>query len=265
MMQDRAKAGSGIGIAAEVAAALDWWREAGVDSDFTDEPAPWLAPAEAKSTAQAQAHAGGNTQGTAPPLPRTHPKPAIDSSGWPQALADFTPWWLSEPALDDGRVTGRVPPRGPIGGKTEADIMVIVPDPERDDREQLLSGPQGRLLDAMLAAMGIMPEQVYLASVLPRHTPMADWPALAEKGFGNLLAHHVGLVKPERLIVLGSNILPLLGHEPAHKPAVSRQFAHEGSTIPLLAGKSLAALLERPLWKAGLWQEWLDWSGRPDR
>jgi DNA polymerase len=186
--------------------------------------------------------------------------PAIDRSHWPQDLTGFTAWWLSEPALDDGRASGRVPPRGPAG----AGVMVIVPEPERGDADRLLSGPQGRLLDAMLAAMEIAPEQAYLASVLPRHMPMPDWAALAAKGLGAVLCHHVALVRPQRLIALGGNILPLLGHDPAQSPAVLREFNHEGLTIPLLTGKALVALLERPRWKAGLWQGWLDWTeGQP--
>jgi DNA polymerase len=90
---------------------------------------------------------------------------------------------------------------------------------------------------------------------------MADWDAIAAKGLGALLMHHVKLVAPQRLVALGGNILPLLGHDPAHSPAALRQFNQQGLTIPLLAGKSLAALLERPRWKAGLWQGWLDWTG----
>ncbi|EJL32139.1 hypothetical protein PMI02_01519, partial [Novosphingobium sp. AP12] len=28
----------------DITGALDWWREAGVDSDFLDEPVSWLPP-----------------------------------------------------------------------------------------------------------------------------------------------------------------------------------------------------------------------------
>lgn len=251
-MEDRAKAGLAPLSADAVAAALDWWRGAGVDCDFTEEPVSWLAPppaAEAKGAPERRPAA-------APPSPPEPPKPAVDRSIWPQDLSGFANWWLSDPALDDGRTAGRIAPRGGAG----AEFMVIVPDPERDDTDSLLSGPQGKLLTAMLSAMGVAPEQTYLASVLPRHMPMADWPALADKGFGGLLRHHVKLVSPRRLIALGSNILPLLGNDPAHNPAVLRTFNHDELSIPLLAGKSLAALLERPRWKAGLWQGWLDWT-----
>jgi DNA polymerase len=250
---------------------MDWWREAGVDCDFADTPTRWLIPQENAEPARegrdprrqdAPAAAEGASrlrQGAEPE--RAPASPIVDRSAWPQDLAAFTAWWLSEPAHDDGRLSGRVAPRGRQG----AELMIIVPDPERgDDAEQggrLLSGRQGHLLDAMLAAMGVAAEDTYVASVLPRHTPMADWAAIAEKGFGALLCHHVALVGPRRLVALGSNILPLLGNDPAHSPAVLMQFNQHGATIPLLAGKSLAALLERPRWKAGLWQGWLDWTG----
>ena len=138
--------------------------------------------------------------------------------------------------------------------------MIVVPDPEREDGSHLLSGPQGRLLGAMLSAMGIATQQAYVASALPRHTPMTDWTAAGALGFGEVLRHHIGLARPRRLLVLGTNILSLLGHDPAHNRAVLREIHQDGVTIPLLAGKSLAALLERPRWKAGLWQAWLDWT-----
>lgn len=239
------------GIGDEIAAALDWWREAGVDCDFAEEPVRWLAPTAAEARKAAERRPAAMAEPPPPP-----PKPTIDRGAWPQDLAEFREWWLNEPTLDDGRTSGRVAPRGEIG----AALMVIVPEPERDDGEQLLAGPQGKLLEAMLTAMGIAPESIYLATVLPRHTPMADWPALADKGFGGLLMHHVGLAAPKRVIALGSNILPLLNNDPAHNPAARREINHDGLTIPLLAGKSLSALLERPRWKAGLWQGWLDWT-----
>jgi DNA polymerase len=264
-MDDRAKPRAEAGLAEEIAAALDWWREAGIDADFADAPTRWLAGEKPHRDGEGPSRPDGTpAKDCAPPLHReaADAATAIDRSSWPQDHAGFVSWWLREPALDDGRTSGRVAPRGSPG----AEVMVIVSEPERDDADRLLSGPQGRLLDAMLAAMGIAPDAAYVASVLPRHMPMADWDAIAIKGLGALLAHHVTLVGPSRLVALGANILPLLGHDPAHNPAVLRSFNHEGLTIPLLAGKSLAALLERPRWKAGLWQGWLDWtSGQPSQ
>lgn len=138
--------------------------------------------------------------------------------------------------------------------------MVVVESPEPCDRENLLSGQHGALLDAILAAHGTTREAVYLASALPRAMPAPDWPALGKAGIGQVLAHHVALAAPKRLIVLGGNVLPLIGHESPQRPAVLRTFNHEGVTIPLLASWGLDALLLSPRAKPFLWRTWLEWS-----
>jgi hypothetical protein len=235
-------------LADQIGAAIDWWRDAGVDGDFSDIPQSWIEPELAERLEQPSVVAAAK--------PSLEAAPGIDRSNWPHDFESFADWWLAEPALDGGQVTGRVAPRGVQG----AQLMVLVPEPERDDSTQLLSGPQGRLLAGMLAAMGLAPELVYVASVLPRHTPHADWNAAAARGLDELACHHVTLAAPERLIVFGSNILPLLGHDPANFAAGAAQFAHGDIALPMLAARDLAVLLERPRWKAGFWANWLDWN-----
>ena len=137
--------------------------------------------------------------------------------------------------------------------------MVIVEEPEAEDTDSLLSGPQGRLLSDMLVAMGFDEGETRIASVLPRHMPMPDWSALNARGFGRLLAHHIVISAPERLIVLGGNILPLLDNNLPISSENLPRFNHEGQSIPLFAARGLPALLERPRWKATAWQGWLDW------
>jgi DNA polymerase len=233
-------------LAESIVAALDWWREAGVDGDWLDEPRSWLALPEEPPAAQPQ-----------PLIKAPAPPPVVaEPLEVPGDLAAFRQWWLSEPRLDGGRVADRVAPRGPAG----ADVMLLVAEPEREDTDSLLSGPQGRLLAAMLAAMGIEPENAYFASALPRHTPHADWPTAARAGIGEALARHIALAAPKRLIVFGNSILPLIGNDPAQSPAVGHEFHREGAHIPMLAARDVAALLERPRWKAGFWRDWLGWT-----
>jgi DNA polymerase len=238
-------------IQQQIVAAFDWWRDAGVDCDFTDDPKNWIVdPAEAAAKA-----APATPQFIVPKL--AEPEiPKIEAASVPGELSAFAKWWLSEPLLDAGRVAGRVPPRG----AAQAELMVIVPHPEVEDSETLLSGPQGRLLDAMLQAMGVAPDKAYVASALPRHTPHADWDALAASGMGIALAHHVNLVSPRRLLVFGTNVLPLLSNDLPNSPADLHQFNHEGARFALLVARELGALLERPRWKAGFWQRWLEWT-----
>lgn len=241
-----------------VEGALDWWREAGVDCDFDDEPINWIAlppqPEQAPKPVQAAERRASARQ----PETVAPPFGLAETATWPRDLESFTAWWLAEPALDEGRTQGRVPPRGQSG----AELMIVVPEPEQEDRERLLSGPEGRLLDAMLPAMDIAAGAVYLASALPRHTPAADWESARDRKIGEVLRHHITLVAPKRLIVFGRNILPLIGHDPPQRSAVLRKFNHDGQDIPLLAARSLTALLERPRWKAELWSAWLEWTHR---
>lgn len=243
----------------DIAAVLDWWREAGVDCAFDDAPRLWIAAAEPQGMAAEAA--------AAPVAPSSSSSIASDREGWPTALAQFAEWWLNEPSLDGGQLRGRVPPRGAPG----APLMVVVPQPEAEDRDTLLSGPQGRLLAAMLAAMGLAEAQVYIASALPRHTPMADWHDLAAQGLGDVLCWHLALARPQRVIAFGrpvSELLsaaglesPLGGNVPAQIIPGLPIINHDPSQVPLMVARDLGTLLERPIAKRHFWQHWLEWTG----
>ncbi|MFM6950049.1 MAG: hypothetical protein ACKOW1_03385 [Novosphingobium sp.] len=255
-MSNPAQTDPAIDPAAALSAVLDWWREAGIDHAFSDDPRTWLTEPAAPEAAPDRAF-------TPPPAP-PRPAPAAPKverfaglDALPGTLAAFQDWWMSEPSLDGGQTGGRVAPRGNEG----AALMVLFDHPEAEDRDVLLSGPQGRLLQAMFAAMGIGPEQAYIAACLPRHMPLPDWTALDAAGLGEIVRHHIALARPQRLLVFGRHISPLLGHDPTKSAETLRQFNHESVTIPLLMAPGLANLAGRPRSKAGLWQAWLDWTG----
>lgn len=237
-------------LAEQIAGALAWWREAGVDADFTAEPQQWLPEAvvEVQADDVSAVPARARAAPAAPPPPPAEPLPAD--------LDAFTAWWMSDPALP-GDPARRVPPRGAAGAKA----MVLVATPEQEDTDRLISGPQGRLLDAICAAVGWAAEDVYLASALPSHDPLPDWPALAGTRLGEATLHHVSLVAPERVLVLGANVLPLMGHDMAIRPAFFPDINHEARRFPVLAELDLAALLAQPRLKAGLWGRLLEWTG----
>jgi len=243
-------------LAETIAGALAWWHDAGVESAFSDDPVEWLAaPPTASEPPQQEAKAAGSKP---PANDRAAPEvERLDLTSMPSSLDAFVGWWLNEPMLAEGSTDLRVAPRGSIG----AELMVVVPEPERDDSDSLLSGPQGSLLAAMLSAFGLDEERVYFASALPRHLPGADWQAIAASGMGEVLTKHVDLAAPKRLCVFGAGILPLVSHDPPHGAADLRIFNHESMNVPMLACRSLAALLEQPRWKAKVWQKWLELTG----
>lgn len=235
--------------AGDLAAALDWWRDAGVDLDFADAPRSWLAKPEPAVTAVPEP---ARTPARGEPEPVT----ALPTD-LPATLEQFRDWWLTEPALDGGIVERRVPPRGPQG----APLMVLVAHPESQDAERLLSGPQGALLDTILGALGLAGDAVYLASCLPRHMPLPDWAALRAAGLGQIVAQHIALAAPQRLLVLDTNISSLLGHDPTKSDKPFTQFNHAGAMWPTLTAPGLDILGARPRGKARLWRDLLDWTG----
>ncbi|MFN9716963.1 MAG: hypothetical protein ACK54U_03330 [Sphingomonadales bacterium] len=258
-------------LAREFASALAWWQAAGVDCDFHDDATAWLADAPlgaAPATGTAAAPARRQTGSAAPapvierPAPSRiapaveAPKPArIDLLGEspPADLAAFRAWWLAAPALGAPSGFPRVAPRGPAG----AALMVLVPQPEEADRGTLLEGAQGRLLANILAAMGLAEEAVTIAAALPCHTPMADLEALAAGGMDAVTAHHLALAAPQRLLVLGTALAPMLG---AAGTDGLREINHAAGTVPVMVSETLEAMLHSPALKARFWRRWMEWS-----
>jgi uracil-DNA glycosylase len=259
-------------IAREFEAALAWWHAAGVDCDYVDDATAWLAetpigaPAGNAKTASAP-RAGSSpapgqsseslTARAAPvassPAPATLRRDLLGESP-PQDLAAFHEWWMTAPGIDTARAFPRIAPRGRVG----AALMVLVPQPEEADHDQLLSGPQGRLLTNILTAMGLDMSAVYIASALPCHTPMADLATLAAGGMDAVTAHHIGLVQPARVIAFGTGLAPMLGANSPDHPL--REINYAGGKVPVIASETLDSLMEMPRLKARFWRRWTEWS-----
>jgi len=257
-----------LALARELEAALAWWQAAGVDCDFADDATAWLAEtplAAAPAGAQRAAKAPGSGAGAAavadaprariaaPPEPPRPLRRDLLGESPPADLAAFREWWMSAPGLDTARLFPRLPPRGNAG----AALMVLVPQPEESDREALLEGPQGRLLANILAAMGLEERAVYVASALPCHTPIADLATLAAGGMDAVTLHHLALVAPQRLLVLGTALGTMLGAQTAEG---LREINHAGIKVPVMASETLEAMLHVPRLKARFWRRWMEWS-----
>lgn len=239
-------------LADSIAATQAWWREAGVDLAFHDEPRAWLAPDETAADCQPSPVPSARAAPATPQRPRIGGDPAE----WPTDLPAFHRWWLDEPSLDPGGLRGRVAPRG----AAEARLMIVVPMPEADDRETVLSGVHGRLLAGMVRAMGLGPDEVYLATALPRHMALPAWADLTANGLADVLGHHIALAAPKRLLVLGRDILPLLGHDPAQASPAINQIEIQGREVPLLTSYAPGRLLDHARLRADLWRRWLEWT-----
>ncbi|MFN3863132.1 MAG: hypothetical protein ACK4RT_02505 [Erythrobacter sp.] len=253
----------------ELEAALAFWQAAGVSHDFHDDVTAWLAaaplaPAAASAAprpgaqrigARAAADEPGNVRParTAPPAPPPSPRSNLLGDSPPADLAAFRDWWMTAPSLTASRTFPRISPRGNTG----AALMVLVPQPEEGDRAQLLEGPQGQLLANILAAMGLEESVVYLAAALPCHMPMADLPMLAASGMDAVTAHHIALVAPQKVLVLGTGLSGMLGADNADD---LREINQSGRKVPVMMSETLEAMLHSPALKARFWRRWMEWS-----
>ncbi|MEP2736265.1 MAG: uracil-DNA glycosylase family protein [Erythrobacter sp.] len=251
----------------DFAAANQWWADAGVDVDFADDATDWLAAKEVIE-AKATPSKAATSPAQAKAAEEAEKKPEILSilpeTGAPADLAAFRKWWLEDPAVDAMGPKGRLEPRGDVGAK----LMVLVLDPEAEDSDTLLSGPRGLLLDKILKASGIDVGQVYFASALPRHTPMADGADQATKGYAEVLHLHIKLAQPAHILALGSHILTLLQHGMAgetQKEAGSlHEINHEDRRTPVFVAESLEGLMGSPSLKARFWRRWIKYTERLD-
>ncbi|MDY7099150.1 MAG: uracil-DNA glycosylase family protein, partial [Pseudomonadota bacterium] len=234
----------------EINAALEWWDAAGVDFDFTDDATAWFHSGASDGGGQTNSHAD-TKHANAQDGPKNHAtgnakketSPAVTRQNLlgdtpPNTLDEFHQFWLEAPGLDAIGPRGRVPPRGPAN----TELMVLVIDPEQGDTTHLLSGPQGQLLQKMLKAMRIDEERVYIASAMPRHTPMADTENLAAGGLDDVLRHHIALAAPKRLVAFGAGLVPLLGTDVSNAETSLRENNQAVALPPILMSKGLESL-----------------------
>ena len=211
-------------------AALDWWREAGVDVLVDETPRDWLAREVAVPTFAAPASA-------APALPAT--------------LAAFVAWRAGASAPEAAWRGASVA----ASGSLDADWMVLVDCPDQGE-DCLLGGAAGRLFDRMLAAMGLSRAVVHLAAVCARRPLAGRMPRDVEVELHRLARHHVGLLAPKRLLVMGDAASrALLGADVLRARGRLHGVNHDGGQTQAVATFHPRLLLERPAQKAEAWKD----------
>ena len=240
-----------LSLTQQLAAAQEWWRDAGVDQAFTDEVTHWLALPQPEIKA-AQDKAVPEVAADCPPESVT---PRIDRADLPTDLHAFCEWWVSDESSLPRSLGPRIAPRGVAGAR----LMLVVPSPEADDQNALLQGAQGKLLANILRALSIDADDAYFASALPGYMAEPDWAALHQEGIGAVLAHHIALARPERVILFGGALPLLLGHAADQAPA---RFTHIDSStgkVPVCTSFAPDRLLNHAPQRARLWHRLLDW------
>ncbi|MFC3310747.1 uracil-DNA glycosylase family protein [Blastomonas aquatica] len=237
---------------------VDWWQIAGVTWDFHDTPNDWLAddplPA-ARSTGVPRSDMPAQPKPLLPAatVAKVAPPPVAELI-LPEDLAAFQQAWREGTLGLDGGDGVYLAPSGPKRPR----LMVVTASPERDDRETVLSGIAGTLIDNIARAAGFAPDSIYRGSFFPRL--VLDSRAAAEHvdHWRRITLHHIGLVKPEMLVVAGGETArALLGHDPSQKPPILHFLNHGGRTIKVIVMRKPGLMLHRIVQeKAMAWQSW---------
>jgi uracil-DNA glycosylase family 4 len=226
-----------------LASALEWWRDAGVDCLVAEEPRDWLAPPAAKASA------AGNTA----PDVASAPAEAL-----PATLEDFLAWRLGPQAPEADWLSPVLAPTGPAG---KAMVLIDMPEAEDGATGILLSGAAGRLFDKMLAAIGESRESVHLASLAVARPLTGQIPADQVARLIDLARHYIGLVAPNRLLLMGQAAKRVLDTTDGSATGNSISAINPDlSSLDIVASYSPRFLMERPAAKADAWKDLLKFS-----
>ena len=211
-------------------AVLDWWRQSGVDALIDENPRDWLAPARPSS----------------PPA-----EAAVAPSSLPETLPAFHGW------LADRTGPGGTPPILPAGDPA-AGLMLLAGMPTNFDTPQtgLFAGAEGRLLDAMLGAIGRDRASTYLASLTAHRLDGGKLGAAALAEIAPLARHHIALAAPRAILLLGDEPSRALLDLPiAAARGRSHKIAVGGITVNVVVTFTPQMLLKRPASKADCWAD----------
>ena len=203
----------------ELADALRWQLEMGVDMALVDCPAP-------QAQRQITLSTGGVPQQSQPPTARQLAGPTTLSHEIPHVLVSAQTTSLDLGALRtldalrqamesfDGCALKKTASNFVFAdGNPKAKIMIIGEAPGADEDRMGLPfvGSAGQLLDKMLAAIGFDRQHVYITNILPWRPPGNRTPSSEEVAlFWPFLRRHIQLKSPQVIFALGGSSAKLL-------------------------------------------------------
>lgn len=254
---------------------LTFYVESGVDVALDDAPANRFAdPAVATLSAEAVP-----TQAVA--RPRLEPRPAE-----PKAAPAAPPPPLPEEAITAARAAAKQAPSLEAlreimsafegcalrttakqlvfgDGNPQASLMFVgeAPGSEEDQTGVPFVGRSGRLLDKMLAAIGIARSEVYIANIVPWRPPGNRDPSIHESQIClPFIQRQIELVDPQVLVCLGKpSMATLLGVTDGIRRARGRWLTYKTETRDIRAIPTFhpAYLLRTPIEKRLAWRDFV--------
>jgi DNA polymerase len=225
---------------ADAASVLQWWSDAGVDTLIDEQPRDWLRPQAREATFA---------------VSKVETAPAAPHEDLPGQLDLFQTFLRSSERLSYASPSA---PRVCPSGDPSSGLMILADMPTGEDCAAgiLMSGEAGRLFDRMLAAIGRDRNSVYLAAFSCLRSPDGRFSTEAAKDCATLARHHVGLVAPRALLLLGDACSrAMLGLPVAKARGRWHEIPVYGGTVRALVTIPPTNLLNLPAAKAQAWAD----------
>jgi len=249
---------------------LAFYVEAGVDCALVEEPADRLAEPEAAPAASrpAQPRPAIRTASAAPAVPLARaetaqaPEAAIQSAREAARTAPTLEALRALMETFDGCALKHTATKLVFAdGNPQARVMFVGEAPGRDEDIQGLPfvGRSGRLLDRMIAAIGLDRRSVYIANVIPWRPPGNRTPTPQETQIClPFIQRQIELVNPDVLVTLGNpSTQTLLSTRDGIMRTRGRWFDYNTGTRTIRALPTFhpAYLLRSPSYKRMSWQD----------
>ncbi|MFT5445841.1 MAG: uracil-DNA glycosylase family 4 [Gammaproteobacteria bacterium] len=144
-------------------------------------------------------------------------------------------------------------------GNESARLLIIgeAPGADEDAQGEPFVGRAGQLMNAMLAAIGLAREQVYIANILKCRPPGNRDPHAEEvASCAHFLQQQIAFVAPELILAVGRIAAQnLLGVSTPIGKMRGKLHTHPASGTPVLVTYHPAYLLRSPLEKRRAWQD----------
>jgi len=144
-------------------------------------------------------------------------------------------------------------------GNQQADWMIIgeAPGAEEEQQGKPFMGQSGQLLTAMIEAMGLKREQVYITNVLKCRPPESRDPVEDEvMACHAFLNRQIALLKPKIILAVGRVAAQnILDSKALMKDLRGKAFEYKKTGIPVIATYHPAYLLRAPTEKRKVWED----------
>ena len=266
----------------ELHAWLDWYRSMGVDEVIGERPLDWTQPAEIASGGRADPSPADHpvprsapsvSQATPPLVPRAAPaSPVLQSAASAAASAretaaachDLAALEAAVGAFDGCALRETALNLCFADGGPRADVMLIgeAPGAEEDRLGRPFVGQSGKLLDRMLATIGLERRSVYITNVIYWRPPGNRSPTQAEiAACQPFLERQIELLQPKVIVFLGGIAARgLLGVKEGVTKLRGRRLVYtapDGTRIPAMVTFHPAFLLRQPGQKRLAWRDLL--------